>query len=533
MMHRHVRVVNMTPKSLSGETQQDSETQLTVNPEHRRMIVGTAFTADPALGPLCPVYASLDEGETWTLDLVIPGAGGFLHDTFDQSVRFGSDSTLYAGILRGDSPLLRLNILRSAPYSPLAVMQTLVQRDSIDQPYVSAIVSKGKDRVFVGNNDKSSGPYRGSVEHSANAQQSPPPAGFSQSLIDPRLTIRDSPSIRPTAHRDGTVYVGYFSWRQGGPVKADVVVARDDNFATSAAPFSALTDTGDGKAGVRVAQSVPIPWFFYMGNQRVGSTLSIAVDPSNSDVVYLAWGDGSYPGSTQTLHVRRSMDRGVTWSSDLLTVSNATNPALAITIGGKVGFLYQQLITTGASQRWETHIQISHNAWASPAEDILLANTPVDNATYNYDPYLGDYDDLQALGREFYGIFSAHNFPDLANFPHGVRYQRNANFATKQLLDVNGVTPVANSIDPFFFHIFWREPEEEEEKKHGLGFERLEIKGLKYERLEIKDLKFEAAESSRRKDRDEDHEEWREASRIIRRLADRIEDLASEERDEE
>src|SRR5262249_43834073 len=58
---------------------------------------------------------------------------------------------------------------------------------------------------------------------------------------------------------------------------------------------------------------------------------------------------------------------------------------------------------------------------------------------------------LMAVGRNFYGIFSANNTPDMANFPSGVKYQRNANFTTKQLLAVDNKTPVAVSIDPFFF----------------------------------------------------------------------------------
>ncbi len=366
----------------------------------------------------------------------------------------------------------------------------------------------------------------GSVDHSADARTGAPPAGFSQTLIDPRLTIRDSPSIRPAPHRNGRVYAAYFSWRQSSPkVLADVVVARDDNFATGANPFTALVDSGDGLAGQRVALSVPIPWFFFTANERVGSALSIAVDPTSSRVVYLAWGDASVPGSVQTLHVRRSTDRGVTWSGDLVSVNNATNPALAITSDRKVGFLYQQSTGSGGSQRWETHVQITRNAWKTPARDILLANTPVDSATYQFDPYIGDYADLQAVGRDFYGIFSAHNRPDHGNFPHGVVYRRNANFVTKQLLNVNGITPVAASIDPFFFHIFWRE-EREEEEREGFGRERLRIRGLEYERLRIRELDFEA--DAGRDDDDEGEEgRWRGAGRLIRRLADRIEDLGS------
>jgi hypothetical protein len=530
MTVRRVRVVNMIPKSMSGETNQDSEPQLTVNPDHPHTVVGTAFTPDPGGGPLGPVFASFDGGHTWALDLVIPGG-----EPNDQSVRFGGGSALYAGVLRGDV-FLRFNILRSAPYSTTTVMQTMVQRDSVDQPYVAAVAADGKDRVFVGDNDSQGG----SVDHSPDARTGPAPAGFSQTLIDPRLTIRDSPSIRAAPHRDGTVYVAYFSWRNTSPVQADVVVARDDNFGTGGAPFTALTDSGDGKAGVRVALSVPIPWFFYMGNERVGSSLSIAVDPTDSDVVYLAWGDNT--GSTNTLHVLRSTDRGVTWSSDLLTVDNATNPALAVAARHKVGLLYQRFVAA-PTQRWETHVQVSRDAWRTPAEDVLLANTPVDNATYVYDPYIGDYADLQALGHDFYGIFSAHNLPDVANFPHGVNYQRNANFVTKQLLDVNGITPVANSIDPFFAHIWWEEEEEEEEEEREFGYERLTIEGLRYESIEIRKLVLDLADSPHGWDNDEDEGNRHEADhrhhtharhrRAFRRLADRLEDLADRLADED
>ena len=519
MSNRRVHVVNMIPKSMSGETNQDSEPQLTINPENHRMMVGTAFTPDPGGGPLGPVFASFDGGNTWTLDLIVPGG-----EPNDQSVRFGSGSALYAGVLRGDH-FLRMNVLRSAPYSGSTAMQTVVQRDTIDQPYVAATHSHGRDRVFVGNNDASSGPYRGSVEHSADARNAPPPAGFSQNVIDPRLTIRDSPSIRPAPHHDGTVYVAYFSWRTGGPVHADIVVARDDHFGTGAAPFTDLTDPNDGLAGFRVALSVPIPWFFYVANERLGSCLSIAVHPENSDIVYLAWGDGSYPGSQQTLHVRRSLDRGVTWSGDLFTAPNATNASLAITRNGKVGFLYQQAVTSGAAQRWETHVQITRNGWATPAEDIVLANTPVDNATYTYDPYIGDYADLQAVGNEFHGIFCAHNVPDMGNFPHGVHYQRNADFAANQLLDVNGITPVANSIDPFYAHIWWHEEEEEEEECCPEGVGRLIVRGLRYERLEIDELELESCCCCDEEHRHDEHSHRFRRGHMVRRLGERLEHL--------
>lgn len=119
MAERRVRVVNMIPNSLSGETFQDSEPQLTVDPENHRTIIGTAFTPPPGGGPNAPLYVSLDGGHTWGVDLVIPGAGGIIGDTWDQSVRFAGASTLYAGVLFGPNQFqISLEILRASPYTP-------------------------------------------------------------------------------------------------------------------------------------------------------------------------------------------------------------------------------------------------------------------------------------------------------------------------------------------------------------------------------------------------------------------------------
>ncbi len=75
-----------------------------------------------------------------------------------------------------------------------------------------------------------------------------------------------------------------------------------------------------------------------------------------------------------------------------------------------------------------------------------------------YATYLGDYIKLLAIGRDFFGTFSASNAPEEANFPSGVNYQRNVNWATQTLLGNDGVTPVPVSIDPFFFKLTVRTP---------------------------------------------------------------------------
>jgi len=229
------------------------------------------------------------------------------------------------------------------------------------------------------------------------------------------------------------------------------------------ADFSNLTDPSDGLPGRIVASGIRVPFENFshanFGQERlVSSNLSIAVDPTNSSRVYIAWAE--FPGGAPpyTLHVRRSDNRGVSWTGDLITIANATNPALAVNSAGKVAFLYQLNTPIGAAlanQRWETHVRRSTNLGVS-WDDLLLANTPASVPTVTFIPYLGDYAYIQAIGRDFYGVFSASNVPDLANFPQGVTYQRRANSTTHQLFRTDGVTVVQPSIDPFYFKL--REP---------------------------------------------------------------------------
>ena len=461
-----VTVVNMIPKSLSGETNQDSEPNLAVNPNNPKQIVGTAFTPNPGGGSLAPIFVSSDGGQTWALNAIVPGAGSF--PTFDITMKFGGTSNvLYGGIIRADNTTMA--ILRTSNYLSNLPMTTLLSRPPSgqridDQPWVQATtatsVSGTPDRVYVGSNDQVAGTKTAHIDQSLNAATAAPPAGFTAAGINIAsrnpAAGQDGPSVRPTIHSSGRIYAAYFNWTAFSAaqnITTDVVVCRDDNWGQGATPYTALVDTGDLKAGVRVATGVIIPWrnSSFLGQERVGSHLSIAVDPTNKDVVYLAWCD--FPGGNPpyTIHLRKSTNGGVNWSADLRAIANGISPALAVNSAGHVGFLYQTLTTNGT--RWETHIEISNNGFASAPVPIVLANTPSATPVAAFHPYLGDYIYLMTVGTTFYGIFSANNTPDNANFPNGVTYQRNANFATHKLLNVDNATPVAVSIDPFFFTV--------------------------------------------------------------------------------
>src|SRR6266478_1257418 len=164
-----VLVVNMIPRSLSAETNQDSEPMLAVDPTNVNNIVGTAFTPDPLGGPRAPIFISSDGGRSWTLNSTL--AGGRM--TSDVTVAFsGRANRLFAGILRQDSPVqnqTRMSILRADNFSDPAPMEVIDDRQQPDQPFTQALTQVSADgtaieRLFVGNNDFAAKPMSATVD---------------------------------------------------------------------------------------------------------------------------------------------------------------------------------------------------------------------------------------------------------------------------------------------------------------------------------------------------------------------------------
>ena len=454
-------VIDMVPNAQSDETNEDAEPNLAVDPGNTSHIVGSAFTPNPTGGTTtAPVFVSTDGGSNWALRNIVPSGNGM---TGDISLAFGTrGGTLYTGILRGGSFLRQMMLRTTDPFLG-GTMDILVDHSTVqmDQPFMSATTSlvsgSDRDRAFAGFNFfgqriGSGGTGRtASVERSQDARTAAAPAGFTNTVVETRATFQqDMPAVRYAVHDGGVIYGAFYRWTGTATPSAvcDVIVVRDDAFAAGATPFADLDDPGDGVAGRIVATGRTVPAFpASLGQNRlVASNVSIAVSPSDAGLVYVAWAD-SDATSFYTLHVRRSADSGSTWSGDLLTIPTATNPALAINSDGVVAFLYQQLTGTGASRRWGTHLRrtTTGTTWS----DLVLADTPNSAGTV----FMGDYLDLLAVGRTFYGVFPALNTPDNANFPQGVTFRRNVNFTTHQVRNLANTANVTASIDPFFFKL--------------------------------------------------------------------------------
>ena len=462
-----VRLVNMVPNSRSGETNQDAEPTITVDPNNFMRMAGSAFTWDnltqaPNVTATAPIYVSTDGGDTWALSFIVPSKVGAGFPTGDITINFSSTlsgavahqtSWLYGGILSSASSPRPMVALRAQdPFSPTLMTVLDTRSGNVDQPHTAAKSTGGQDRLYIGFNNGFNcvvpNGRTSTLDISQDGVIATPSLGLD--VIESRNTpCQDGFAQVPAAHSGGTVYAAFIHDFTGTP---RLVVVRDDDWGQGASPFTALTDPSDGAAGRFVTGALTLP-AGSMGQNRLGaSNVSIAVDPNNSDRVYVAWGD-SNGANSETIHVRRSINRGVDWSTtDLMTVANAMNPEIAISDIGVVGVLYQAVV----SSRWETHLAKSTNLDATSfnTAGLLLARQDATTPALTFFPYLGDYASVVAAGRELVGMFSASNFPDKANFMTGIKYQREVDWTTHKLFtDATHISTVNPSIDPFFFDV--------------------------------------------------------------------------------
>jgi BNR/Asp-box repeat len=464
-----LKVVNMIPNNWSDEENQDSEPNLSVNHANPHQIVGTAFTYDNPAGTSvfppamsansAPIFYSTDGGDTWSLEFVIPSLAGASFPTLDITTRYGGTTgEVYSGFISVAGVGI---IVARAPNATTPQVQ--IANVQGDQPFVEATTSAGQDRLYVGFNQTPGGAptaLNSTALVFLDANGAAPT--FTNNQLDVRFPA-DMPPTRTAIHKSGTIYCAFYSYN--GPLvggfpdsttKRNVVVVKDLNWGASVPPFQALKDSSDLKVGVRVALDISNPWFSSnfldpgFGNDRFGPELAIAVDPNDEKRVYIAYATGT-GNADFDLHLQYSDDGGQTWQPDVRTVFKAKNPSIAINSLGMVGFAYQQVV----GPNWVSVFEVSDNGFISGFTTHVLSVTPTDAPPQPpvNSPYLGDYIKLLANGKDFYGTFCASNAPVKANFPSGVIYQRNVNWGTQTLLANDGVTPVAPSIDPFFFKL--------------------------------------------------------------------------------
>ncbi len=473
-----VRVVQLIPVELAAENLPNPEPSIAVNPSNPLEIVASALLLgkyDPCLPVGDAVYndstsygllRSVDGGVLWSHQCVLKVDRSELGFANDISIDFGACNRLFGAYLSlsHTSQPWRGRLFRAttAAIPPWTIDEVLpFDQKGVDQPWAAATGGGPWFAFGVLNDEVVDAGCNGGFVYWGNN-----PGATRRSCISSRITgLGFTSAVRTAVNSNGTMYALHYrpvNYLSSG-VSADVELRRHDLGSGSAVAFGDLKDVGsappagcaprDGNPGIRLAPCVIVPivddWDPQFGyERRLGSQLAVAVAPANSQRVAIAYGD-SASGSTShmTLHLRISNDGGVSGLSgandDIFSIDNATNPALAITNSGRVGFSFQRLSKEGGVDQWQT-VFTSFTVANTPEQLVVLAQVPTTDpyatATDIIRPYIGDYMDLAAVEEDFYGVFSAGGTNAPSRFPQGVVPR-----AT--------VTSVPSSIDPFFFRI--------------------------------------------------------------------------------
>jgi len=488
-----ITVVNTIPQDLSNESDQNSEPNIAVNPNDTSKLVVSAFRFSTPAGSPYFVSSGLNS-VLWSSAATQKIAHG------DTTLDWSRGGTFYTTVLTNNGATIDVrksnNKANGVAFTPIPGSAYTPGGGNIpDQPWIVVDnVAPLLDHIYVGFNDLSKTPQSASVHYSLDSGASWNATNGGIPLVIDRINhgaapgfLQDGPPVRLDYARNGTrVYAAFVAW-MGFAVKplnkdqnAQIIVVRDNLGGSN--NFMDL----NGGIGVNIfggATTVRIPMSLdgigtgtSLGQERLGSDLSIAVDPTNSDRVYVAYADVPIGGTVPQVHIMFTLDGGLTWSLPRSVEMNTALPAVAVAQNGKIGLLYTAL-TGGRFPKLETHFsQITQNDILDPNNFETLRTNEVLSSFRNndprsqFDPYIGDYQDVEAIGNDFYGTFSASNRPDPANFPAAaaVIYQRNVRFGANVFgpagpfdVKVEGVgtldddTPANGSpgvsIDPFFF----------------------------------------------------------------------------------
>jgi hypothetical protein len=231
-----LKVVNIIPNSWSDEQNQDCEPNLSVNPASPGEIIGTAFTFDNAAGTSAlspamtgnwaPIFSSVDGGDSWALQFVLPSAAGAQLPTFDVTCRYGgAGGEVYSGLISPTGSGASIPINRAPDAS---TQQTTIATVTGDQPFLEAAttVSGGvsHDRLFVGYNANGN---RSTVNVFLDATAAAPTT--TATALDVRFPF-DMPPTRTAIHRSGTIYCAFYSYNGAARSPADlrdIVVVKD------------------------------------------------------------------------------------------------------------------------------------------------------------------------------------------------------------------------------------------------------------------------------------------------------------------
>ena len=375
----------------------------------------------------------------------------------DITVGFATrGGTLYAGILRQGT--VRMQILRTAAITGVTPMTVLVDRNVEDQPWVVAgsVVVNGplaSTACMSAARTRSRGPrLRAWRPARPVARRWPPPprppasarlparhllGGSSALPADPlrnplrRYRVCRIPARHAAGRRPGWLGLRLRRRRPG--------VTTDGATNPGAVLGAQGARAGDPPASRRRERPLPRASTTSLGQERLGADLAIAVHPNNSAIVYVAFcyrprrrvrqRVDAASGRSRLRGLRRLVDRAA------LRRPRGQEPGARRELHGRT----RRHSPTSSSPygRWITKLELTKRLVGNAARDARPAPGAGQNVPARaFLPYIGDYIRLFSPSTPTSTVCSPATTLRTWRTSRTVsRYQRNANFTTRTLLD--------------------------------------------------------------------------------------------------
>ena len=155
---------------------------------------------------------------------------------------------------------------------------------------------------------------------------------------------------------------------------------------------------------------------------RAGTNIpDVAVD-TRSGTLYVVWADGRFSGGIHDdIALVKSTDGGKTWSAPVMVNAPAGvaafTPAVAVSSDGTVGVTYYDIRNNTAAPGLTTDVWLahSHDGGATWSEQHLAGPFDMETAPFARGYFVGDYEGLTAIGRDFMPFFVIANSGNTAN----------------------------------------------------------------------------------------------------------------------
>ena len=412
-------IVSNTNTNLTNtDTAGDNEPSIAVNPSNPNEIVIASFTGSSGF------YRSTDGGNTWTFANTYtqpPGQGAIPND---QQEEFTRGNLLAAVFLDGPNNIMTgttANAGNQASWNwPLdgagnVILTNTQGITNSDQPWLVTAPRPGnlsQDNIYSAYDD-----FTGAPDMQVNVANSADPPNFTNDVQVGTAPgcCGNNPGLRlATDRRTGFTYAVWQTTT--GP--------NLDNSVNAQIHLNRTTDGGqtwtlNGNAGGIVvatgASNQRTPKFGTV-NALIGGVHHAAVDPVTGDV-YVVYACGDGVGSDNPLCTVRVHDDGsgtgamAADAAQTVTTLNSALPSIAVASNGVLGVLFTSFdgFSSDGFPVYTAHLSMSDDHGATWSDQVLETSlSPVTDNGNNRQRVLGDYQELMAVGRTFYGTFTGN-----------------------------------------------------------------------------------------------------------------------------